>query len=352
MKSTTETLSPTRIKLTIEVPFEEFKPSLDAAYKTIGSQITIPGFRKGKVPAAIVDQRVGRTAVLDEAINSALPGWYSQALQDTKIQPLSQPEIDLSKFEDGEPIEVTAELDVRPELELPDVSTIEVTVEDAAVSDDDVERAAHALSASASRRSPRSTAPPPKATSSRSTCRASQNGEEIEAAQAEGMPYTIGRATMLDGLDEAVTGLKAGETKTFTTQLVGGELAGQDVDVTVTVKDVKEQQLPELDEEFAQTASEFDTIEELRADLTDRVTRGKRMEQANEARDLRPRRDRQQDRRPAAREPRRPRRSTAAASRSSSSSRWPASSSRPTSTTRSRRSTSSRPTSRSASATR
>lgn len=285
MKSTTETLSPTRIKLTIEVPFEEFKPSLDAAYKTIGSQITIPGFRKGKVPAAIVDQRVGRTAVLDEAINSALPGWYSQALQDTKIQPLSQPEIDLSKFEDGEPIEVTAELDVRPELELPDISTIEVTVEDADVSDDDVEEQLTALRErfATFAEVDRAAAEGDFLTIDLS---ASQNGEDIEAAQAEGMPYTIGRATMLDGLDEAVIGLKAGESKTFTTKLVGGELAGQDVEVTVTVKDVKEQQLPELDEEFAQTASEFDTIEELRADLTDRVTRGKRMEQANEARDL------------------------------------------------------------------
>ena len=285
VKSTTETLSPTRIKLTIEVPFEEFKPSLDAAYKTIGSQITIPGFRKGKVPAAIVDQRVGRTAVLDEAINSALPGWYSQALQDTKIQPLSQPDIDLSKFEDGEPIEVTAELDVRPELNLPDVSTIEVTVEDATVSDDDVEEQLTALRErfATFAEVDRAAAEGDFLTIDLS---ASQNGEDIEAAQAEGMPYTIGRATMLDGLDEAVIGLKAGETKTFTTKLVGGELAGQDVEVTVTVKDVKEQQLPELDEEFAQTASEFDTIEELRADLTDRVTRGKRMEQANEARDL------------------------------------------------------------------
>ena len=285
VKSTTETLSPTRIKLTIEVPFEEFKPSLDAAYKTIGSQITIPGFRKGKVPAAIVDQRVGRTAVLDEAINSALPGWYSQALQDTKIQPLSQPDIDLSKFEDGEPIEVTAELDVRPELNLPDVSTIEVTVEDATVSDDDVEEQLTALRErfATFAEVDRAAAEGDFLTIDLS---ASQNGEDIEAAQAEGMPYTIGRATMLDGLDEAVIGLKAGETKTFTTKLVGGELAGQDVEVTVTVKDVKEQQLPELDEEFAQTASEFDTIEELRADLTDRVTRGKRMQQANEARDL------------------------------------------------------------------
>ncbi|MBC7632043.1 trigger factor [Aeromicrobium sp.] len=285
MKSTTESLSPTRVKLTIEVPFEEFKPSLDAAYKTIGSQITIPGFRKGKVPAAIVDQRVGRSAVLDEAINSALPGWYSAALQETNIQPLSQPEIDLAKFVDGEPIEVTAELDVRPELDIPDVSTIEVTVEDATVSDDDVEEQITAL-----RERFATFAEVDRAVQDGDfltiDLSAAQDGELIEAAQADGMPYSVGKAAMLDGLDEALIGLKAGETATFSTKLAGGDLAGQDVDVTVGVKDVKEQQLPELDEEFAQTASEFDTMDELRADLIDKVTRGKRMEQAGEARDL------------------------------------------------------------------
>ena len=285
MKSSTETLSPTRVKLTIEVPFEEFEPSLDAAYKTIGSQITIPGFRKGKVPSAIVDQRVGRPAVLDEAINSALPQWYNQALQDTKIQPLSQPEIDLAKFVDGEPIEITAELDVRPELILPDVSKIEVTVEDAAVSDSDVDLQIDALR---ERFATFSEVDRAVQTGDFLTIdlSAAQNGEPIEAAQADGMPYTVGKALMLEGLDEAVVGLKAGESKTFATELVGGELVGQQVDVTVTVKDVKEQQLPEIDDEFAQTASQFDTAGELKADLTERVTRGKRMEQANEARDL------------------------------------------------------------------
>lgn len=285
MKSSTETLSPTRVKLTIEVPFEEFEPSLDAAYKTIGSQITIPGFRKGKVPSAIVDQRVGRPAVLDEAINSALPEWYNQALQDTKIQPLSQPDIDLAKFVDGEPIEITAELDVRPELILPDVSKIEVTVEDAAVSDSDVDEQIDALR---ERFATFSEVDRAVQTGDFLTIdlSAAQDGEPIEAAQADGMPYTVGKALMLEGLDEALIGLKAGESKTFTTQLVGGDLVGQDVDVTVTVKDVKEQQLPEIDDEFAQTASQFDTAGELKADLTERVTRGKRMEQANEARDL------------------------------------------------------------------
>ncbi len=266
--------------------FEEFEPSLDAAYKTIGSQITIPGFRKGKVPSAIVDQRVGRPAVLDEAINSALPQWYNQALQDTKIQPLSQPDIDLAKFVDGEPIEITAELDVRPELILPDVSKIEVTVDDAIVSDSDVDLQIEALR---ERFATFAEVDRPVRTGDFLTIdlSAAQNGEPIEEAQADGMPYTVGKALMLEGLDEALTGLKAGESKTFATQLVGGgELAGQDVDVTVTAKEVKEQQLPDVDDEFAQTASQFDTAEELRADLTERVTRGKRMEQANEARDL------------------------------------------------------------------
>jgi len=284
VKSTTETLSPTRVKLTIEVPFEDFKPDLDKAYKTIGAQVTVPGFRKGKVPAAIVDQRVGRAAVLDEAINGAMPGWYNQAVLDSKIQPLSQPEIDLTKFVDGEDIEITAELDVRPQLTLPDVSTIEVTVPDAVVTDEDVDEQLAALRerfatfAEVER-------PAQDGDFVSIDLSAAKDGEQIEAAQASGMPYTIGQARMLDGLDEAVIGLSTGETKTFSTQLVGGELVGQDVDVTVTLQGVKQQELPEADDEFAQTASEFDTIEELRADLVERVTRGKRMEQANEARD-------------------------------------------------------------------
>lgn len=284
MKSTTENLSPTRVKLTIEVPFEEFKASLDAAYKTIGAQITIPGFRKGKVPAAIVDQRIGRSAVLDEAINSALPSWYGKALEETKIQPLSQPEIDLAKFVDGEDIQVTAEVDVRPAITLPDVSKIEVTVEDAVVTDADIEEQLGALRErfATFNEVERAAVDGDFVTIDLS---ASKDGEKIEAAQAEGMPYQIGKATMLDGLDEAVTGLLAGESRIFTTRLVGGELAGQDVEVDVMVIDVKEQELPELDDEFAQTASEFDTVAELRADVTERVTRGKRIEQAGEARD-------------------------------------------------------------------
>ena len=286
MKSTTESLSPTRVKLTIEVPFEDFETNLKDAYKSIGSQISVPGFRKGKVPAAVVDQRIGRGAVLDEAINAALPGWYSQALQDEKIQPLSQPEIDLTKFADGEPIEVTAELDVRPEITLPDVASVSVEVEDAEVSDEDVQEQIEALRERFGTFTEVDRAAQEGDFVTIDLSAATKDGEAIDEAQAPGLPYTIGKATMLDGLDEALTGLSKGESKTFATELVGGDRKGDEVDVTVVLQDVKEQQLPDVDDEFAQMASEFDTVDELRADLTDKVTRGKRMQQAAEARDL------------------------------------------------------------------
>ena len=284
MKSTPETLSPTRVKLTILVPFEELKPSLDAAYKEISSQINIPGFRKGKIPPALVDQRVGRGTVINEAINSALPKLYSEAIEEAKLKPLGQPEIDLVKLDDGQDIELTAEFDVRPEIVVPDVSKIEVTVADAEVGDEDIDEQ---LTALRERFANYIDVERPAIDGDHVTIdlSAAKDGETIEAARAEDMPYQIGKATMLDGLDDALIGLSAGESTTFQTQLVGGELKGQDVDVEVMMKDVKEQELPELDDEFAGLASEFDTVEELRADVTDRVTRGKRMEQASAARD-------------------------------------------------------------------
>ncbi|WP_293788038.1 trigger factor [uncultured Aeromicrobium sp.] len=286
MKSSTETLSPTRVKLTIEVPFEEFKPNLDKAYKSISSQITVPGFRKGKVPAAIVDQRIGRAAVLDQALNDALPGWYNAALQEQSLQPLGQPDIDLTKFEDGEDIQITAELDVRPTIELPELSTIEVEVEDAEVTDADIDEQIESLRErfATFTEVDRPAAEGDSVTIDLSASR--KDGTPIEEAQASGLPYVVGKATMIEGLDEALIGLSKGESKTFETKLVGGDLAGEEVDVTVTLTEVKEQHLPEVDEEFVQMASEFDTIEELREDLRERLTRGKRMEQAAEARDL------------------------------------------------------------------
>jgi trigger factor len=284
VKSAVETLSPTRAKLTVEVPFEELKPSLDAAYKKIAQQINVPGFRRGKVPPMVIDRQVGRGAVLDEAINEALPKLYVEALQANELEPLAQPEIDITKLEDNESLEFTAEVDVRPEIELPDYHGIEASVDDLAVTDQDVEEQVQALR---ERFASLSEVDRPAADGDFVVMDlvARKDGEVIEGAEVSGMSYQVGKGGMLEGLDEALTGLSAGGTATFTSQLVGGDQVGEDVEVEVTVGSVKEQELPELDDDFAQTASEFDTIEELTDDVRTRLGRGKRLEQAAAARD-------------------------------------------------------------------
>jgi trigger factor len=284
VQSGVEKLSPTSVRLTVEVPFEELKPSLDAAYKKIAGQVSIPGFRKGKVPPQIIDQRVGRSVVLDEAVNDALPQIYRQALEENEVIPLGQPEIDVTEFEDHERLTFTAELDVRPDIDIPDYTGLEVQVDDAEVTDADVDAELQGLRERFGTLVDvdREAADGDFVTIDLS---ASRDGEPIEEAQATGLSYQVGKGNMLDGLDEALRGRKAGDGTTFATQLVGGELAGQDVDVEVRVSAVKEQELPEVDEEFAQTASEFDTVEELTADLRTRLEQNKRLEQASEARD-------------------------------------------------------------------
>ena len=284
MKSAVETLSPTRAKITVEVPFEELKPSLDAAYQSIAKQINIPGFRKGKVPPPVIDRQVGRGAVLDEAINDALPKLYVQALQDNDLQPLAQPEIDVTKLEDNSLLEFTAEVDVRPSIEVPAYDALTVQVDDVAVSDDDIEEQVDALR---ERFATLKDVDRPAQDDDLVTIdlKATRDGEDVEGGEVNGYSYKVGSGDMLEGIDDALRGLSAGEDATFTSQLLGGDLSGQDVEVSVSVTAVKEQELPELDDEFAQTASEFDTIEELREDVATRLERGKRLEQAAAARD-------------------------------------------------------------------
>ncbi len=284
MKSAVETLSPTRAKLTVEVPFEELKPSLDAAYKKIAKQINVPGFRKGKVPPMVIDRQVGRGPVLDEAVNEALPKLYVQALQDNDLQPLAQPEIEITKFEDNETLEFTAEIDVRPEITLPEYDGIEVTVDDIEVTDQDVEEQVQTL------RERFATLNDVDRAAAEGDfvvidLEASKDGVVVEGAEVSGMSYQVGRGGMLEGLDEALTGMTAGEERTFQSQLVGGDQLGEEVEVEVKVTAVKEQELPELDDEFAQTASEFDTVGELTEDVKVRLERNKRLEQAAAARD-------------------------------------------------------------------
>jgi trigger factor len=283
VKSAVETLSPTRAKLTVEVPFEELKPSLDAAYKKISQQINVPGFRKGKVPAAIIDRQIGRDYVRDEAVNSALPQLYVEALQANDLQPLAQPEIEVTKYDD-EVLEFVAEVDVRPQITLPSYEGLEATVDDIVVSDQDVEEQLQALR---ERFGSLKDVERPAAEGDFVVIdlKATKDGELVEGAEATGMSYQVGRGGMVEGLDEALAGMAAGDTKSFGSKLVGGDQLGEDVEIEVTVTAVKEQELPELDDEFAQMASEFDTVEELTEDVRTRLGRGKRLEQAAAARD-------------------------------------------------------------------
>ncbi len=285
MKSAVETLNPTRVKLTVEVPFDELKPSLDAAYKTIGASVQIPGFRRGKVPARIIDQRVGRGAVIEEAVNDALPRFYGQAVEESQIRPLGQPEVDVTSVPDptsGGELAFTVEVDVRPEVELPDFATLAVDVDDVQVADADVEAEITGL-----RQRFGTLVGVDRAAAEGDfvsiDLAAEIDGEQIDAVT--GVSYEIGSKNMLDGLDEALEGMSAGETKNFEAPLAGGDREGQHAQVTVTVGSVKERELPELDDEFAQLASEFDTLDELTADLRGKAERAGRLQQGIQARD-------------------------------------------------------------------
>ncbi|WP_019203640.1 trigger factor [Tsukamurella sp. 1534] len=284
MKSTVEQLSPTRVRLSVEVPFDELAPDFDRAYETLAQQVNIPGFRKGKAPAKLIEARVGRDAVLSQVINDALPGKYSQAVLDSEIKALGQPEIDIDKLEYGETFSFKAEVDVRPEITLPAYSDIEVEVPSLEVTDADVDEQVEGLRArfGTLKGVERAVQEGDFITIDLS---ATVDGEDVEDAKTSGLSHEVGSGNLIDGLDEAVVGLEAGGSKTFPTTLVAGEHAGKEAEVTVTVGSVKERELPELDDDFAQLASEFDTVDELREDLRGNVEQNKRLGQAADIRD-------------------------------------------------------------------
>lgn len=284
MKTAVEELSPTRVKLTVEVPFDELRPSLDAAYKKVAQQVRVPGFRPGKVPARIIEQRFGRAVVLEETLNDAVPKLYGQAVDEVDVFPVSQPDIEVTKIEDGDQIEFTAEVDIRPNFDVPDYQGAEVTVDSAEVTDADVDAQLDALR----QRFATLTGVERAAANGDFVVmdlRAEIDGENIEEQQANEVSYEVGAGSVLQGLDAALEGLSAGEEKTFKTELVGGANAGDEADVIISVKSVKEKVLPELDDEFAQLASEFDTLDELKASISEQARRNKLIDQVVQARE-------------------------------------------------------------------
>jgi trigger factor len=284
VKSAVETLSPTRVKLTVEVAFEELKPMLDEAYRTIGASVQIPGFRKGKVPSRIIDQRVGRGAVVQEAVNEALPRFFAEAAEAENVRVIGKPEVDVTAvpLEEGQDLEFTVETDVRPEIELPDLEGIAVEVDEVTASEEDIEE--------------RLTALRERFGSLVGVERAVEDGDFVsidlsarigdeEIDSVTGVSYEVGSNNMLEGLDEALLGMSADESTTFTAPLAGGDHEGEEAECFVTVQSVKVRELPELDDEFAQLASEFDTLEDLRVDVSRQAEQAKKYEQGIQARD-------------------------------------------------------------------
>jgi len=284
VKSTVEKLSPTRVRINVEVPFTELQPDFDRAYKELAKQVRLPGFRPGKAPAKLLEARIGKEAMLDQVVGDAVPGRYTEAVTSSDVRPLGQPEIEITNKEYGQDLTFTAEVDVRPEIELPDLKGLKITVDPIEVTDEEVDTELQNLRA--------------RFGTLKGVERAAENGdfvsidltatvdgEDVPEAKTEGLSHEVGSGQLIEGLDDAIVGLREGESRVFTTTLAAGDHAGQEAQVTVTVKSVKERELPEPDDEFAQLASEFDTIDELKNSLTEQVQRVKRVQQAEQIRD-------------------------------------------------------------------
>lgn len=283
MKSTVEQLSPTRVRINVEVPFAELEPDFQRAYKELAKQVRLPGFRPGKAPAKLLEARIGREAMLDQIVNDALPSRYGQAVAESDVQPLGRPNIEVTKKEYGQDLQFTAEVDIRPKISPPDLSALTVSVDPIEIGEDDVDAELQSLR---TRFGTLTAVDRPVAVGDVVSIdlSATVDGEDIPNAAAEGLSHEVGSGRLIAGLDDAVVGLSADESRVFTAKLAAGEHAGQEAQVTVTVRSVKERELPEPDDEFAQLASEFDSIDELRASLSDQVRQAKRVQQAEQIR--------------------------------------------------------------------
>lgn len=287
MKSTVENLEPTRVKVTVEVPYEELKKDMDAAYRDIANQVDIPGFRRGKVPPRIIDQRVGRVVVIEQVINDVLPGFYADVVTENDLRVMAQPEIEVTEIPNatgtpGGQLVFTAEVAVIAPFEIPSLEGVELEVDPIAVASEDVDKELEELQN--------------RFASLKTVERAAEEGDfatidmvakigDEEVDSVSDVSYEIGSESMLPGMDDAITGMNAGEDKTFTTTLAGGEHEGEEAEVTVKVTAIKSRELPEADDDFAQMVSEFDTIDELREDLEKQASQRKRADQALQARD-------------------------------------------------------------------
>ena len=284
MKTTVDKLSDTRVKLTVNVPFAELDQEIDQAYAAIAQQVSIPGFRKGKAPRQLIDARFGRGPILEQVVNDMLPSRSEQAVQSEDLKVIGQPDVDISKIEDKDFVEFTAEVDVRPEFEVPDFSEISITVPAIKAGEEDVDKALEDL---AERFGELKDTKRKMKTGDYAIIdiTAEVDGEKIEEASTEGLSYSIGDDNLIKGLDTALRGMKTGEDNEFTSTIQSGEHKDEEATFKVHVQQTKERKLPDMDDEFAQMASEYDTIEELREATKTEVEESKKAEQAGQIRD-------------------------------------------------------------------
>lgn len=284
MKTTVDKLSDTRVKLTVNVPFAELDQEIDQAYAAIAQQVSIPGFRKGKAPRQLIDARFGRGPILEQVVNDMLPSRYEQAVQSEDLKVIGQPDVDISKIEDKDFVEFTAEVDVRPEFEVPDFSEISITVPAIKAGEEDVDKALEDL---AERFGELKDTKRKMKTGDYAIIdiTAEVDGEKIEEASTEGLSYSIGDDNLIKGLDTALRGMKTGEDNEFSSTIQSGEYKDEEATFKVHVQQTKERKLPDMDDEFAQMASEYDTIEELREATKTEVEESKKAEQAGQIRD-------------------------------------------------------------------
>ncbi|MGY1607657.1 trigger factor [Geodermatophilus sp. SYSU D00700] len=284
MKSTIEELGPTRVRMAIEVPWGDLDHAFGEVYKELKRQVRVPGFRPGKVPERVLDQRVGRPVVLEQVVQHAIPEVYSEVVRENQVRVIGQPDIEVTRLDDRDTLAFTAEVDVAPKIDLPPLEDLSVTVDDVEVTDEEIDqqvsvmRERFAMLTAVDR-------PAEDGDHVSLDLEARVDDEVLEDGTTSGMSYEVGSGSLMAGLDDAVRGLSADESATFETDLHQGPHAGRQAQVTVTVRSVKAKDLPELDDEFASTASEFDTLAELRDDVRTRLGRAKTMQQGAQARD-------------------------------------------------------------------
>jgi trigger factor len=284
LKSTIENLTPTRIKVQVEVPFSELKPSLDAAYQKIAGQISVPGFRKGKVPTQVIDQRVGRPAVLQEAVNEAVPKAYADALKDKKVYPIGRPNVKVEELKENEELKFSAEVDVRPDFETPKYRGLKLQVDKARELGEDVLKQLEDLRARFS-----TLTAVERAVKDQDVVildiTGTKDGEQVNQYSGQALAYTVGSDGLVPGADKVLIGAKAEQKLKHDFTPEDGPFKDQQISLDITVNSVNEKVLPDADDDFAKMASEFDTLAELKKDLEVKVKQSRIIEQTYLARE-------------------------------------------------------------------